>query len=111
MAKSAGNLVLVHDLLQRWPAAAIRYLILSRPWRAPWEFEENALEEATAHLDDIWRSATTPVESEGARRKVIAALLDDLDVPAALATAREAGGQVLAEVIEFLGLRDTTTWY
>ena len=93
MAKSAGNLVLVHDLLQRWPAAAIRYLILSRPWRAAWEFEESALDEATAHLDDMWRSATTPVESEGARRKVVAALLDDLDVPTSLAIAKEAGGR------------------
>ena len=111
MAKSTGNLVLVHDLLQRWPAAAIRYLILSRPWEAAWEFEENALDEATAHLDDMWRSATTPVESESARRAAVTALLDDLDVPTTLAIAKEAGGQVLTEVIDFLGLRDATTWY
>lgn len=42
---------------------------------------------------------------------MVAALLDDLDVPASLAIAKEAGGQVLTEVIDFLGLRDTTTWY
>ena len=111
MAKSTGNLVLVHDLLQRWPAAAIRYLILSRPWRANWEFDEGSLEEATQHLDDMWKSAWSPIESDRARQAVVAALLDDLDVPNCLAIAREAGGRVLTEVIELLGLRDTTTWY
>ena len=60
MAKSTGNLVLVHDLLQRWSAAAIRYLMLSRPWQDDWEFEEIALDDATAHLDDMWKGATTP---------------------------------------------------
>ena len=111
MAKSAGNLVLVHDLLERWSAAAIRYLILSKPWRASWEFEENSLEEATAQLDEMWKSATTPIERDSARREVVAALLDDLDIPASLAIAKEAGGQVLTEVLDFLGLRDTTAWY
>jgi hypothetical protein len=59
----------------------------------------------------VLRPSTTPAESEGARREVVAALLDDLDVPATLAIAKEAGGRVLTEVIDFLGLRDTTTWY
>ncbi len=111
MAKATGNLVLVHDLLQRWPAAAIRYLILSRPWRTAWEFEGSALEEAASYLDDMWRSASTRVESEVARGEVVGALLDDLDVPTALAIAKDAGGQLLTEVIGFLGLRDDTTWY
>ena len=110
MAKSTGNLVFIHDLLQRWPAAALRYLVLSRPWQDDWEFEEAALEDATRHLDDMWKGSKTPVERDGARRKVVAALLDNLDVPASLAVAKEAGGQVLAELLDFLGLRDTTTW-
>lgn len=32
MAKSSGNLVLVSDLLAAYPAAAIRLMILDRPW-------------------------------------------------------------------------------
>jgi len=32
MAKSAGNLVLVSDLLAGYPAAAIRLMILDRSW-------------------------------------------------------------------------------
>ena len=111
MAKSTGNLVLVHDLLQRWPAAAIRYLILARPWRDDWEFQEHSLEQASAHLDDMWSRATNTVDSGTARRQVVAALLDDVDTSRALDIAREAGGQVLTELIDLLGLRVTTTLY
>jgi len=32
------------------------------------------------------------------------ALLDDLDIPRALALAKEAGGQVLRDVVALLGL-------
>ena len=32
MAKSTGNLVLVSDVLDRHSAAAVRLLILDRPW-------------------------------------------------------------------------------
>ncbi len=117
MAKSTGNLVFVHDLLQRWPAAAIRYLILARPWRDDWEFEEDALDGATRQLDDLWRSAVSTrgvastVGRSDARRDVVDALLDDVDVPRSLAIAGEAGGLVLSELLDFLGLRDTTIWY
>lgn len=117
MAKSTGNLVFVHDLLQRWPAAAIRYLILARSWRDDWEFEEESLDRATRQLDDLWRSAVstkgaTSTAGRGeARRGVVDALLDDLDVPRSLTVAGDAGGLVLAELLDFLGLRDTTIWY
>ena len=35
MAKSTGNLVYVHDVLDRYPPGALRLLILSRPWSEP----------------------------------------------------------------------------
>lgn len=111
IAKSTGNLVFVHDLLQRWSAASVRYVILSRSWGEDWAFDENMLARATEELDHLWVSASTSVDRDAARREVVVALLDDLDVPRAIDIARAAGGQVLADVIEFLGLRDTTTWY
>jgi len=39
MAKSAGNLVLVKDLLAEYPAAAVRLLILDRPWSEDWDYD------------------------------------------------------------------------
>jgi hypothetical protein len=110
MAKSTDNLVFIHDLLQRLPAVANRFLILSRSWRVDWEFEETSLEEATRQLDHLWKSAATPVELDSAHGDMIKALFDNLDVPASLAIAWEAGCRVLSEVVDFLSLRDTTTW-
>ena len=40
MAKSAGNLILVSDLLKVYPAAAIRLLILDRPWDQDWDYNQ-----------------------------------------------------------------------
>lgn len=111
MAKSTGNLVFVHDLLERFPAAAIRLLVVSRRWDEPWDFDEGALERAERDLDELWEGATRPVDRDAARREVMGALLDDLDVPRALGTAREAGGAVLAELVDVLGLRESTTWW
>ena len=53
MAKSTGNLVFVHDLLERWSAAAIRFLILSRPWHESWEFDESELDRAENELEEL----------------------------------------------------------
>ena len=38
MAKSAGNLVLVSELLKEHSAAALRLLILDRRWDRDWDF-------------------------------------------------------------------------
>ena len=60
MAKSTGNLVFVHDLLERWPAAAIRYLILSRPWHESWGFNESELDRAELELEELRGLETKP---------------------------------------------------
>ena len=110
MAKSAGNLVLVRDLLERWSGAAIRYLIVSRRWDAAWEFDEAELDAAADAIGELWKRAARPAGSDAARGAIVAALLDDLDVPRALELAHEAGGPVVTELIELLGLRDATSW-
>lgn len=43
MAKSVGNLVMVSDLLKRFSANAIRWVLLSHHYRSPWEFNEREL--------------------------------------------------------------------
>ena len=42
MAKSAGNLVLVEELLADYPAAAVRLLILDRRWHEDWDYAARA---------------------------------------------------------------------
>jgi len=104
MAKSTGNLVLLHDLLERWPAGALRLLILSGPWNQAWEFSEADLDRTAGRLDELWALATKPAGDGSAVSEVDAALLDDLDVTRALEVASEAGGQVLRDLIALLGL-------
>lgn len=106
MAKSTRNLVFVHDLLERWPGEAIRLLVLGRRWWADWEYEERAIATAAAHLDRLRVRSSAPGRSETAESEVMAALLDDLDVPRALEIAEDAGGDAARRAIRVLGLDD-----
>jgi cysteinyl-tRNA synthetase len=104
MAKSAANLVYVHDVLDRFPPGALRLLILSRHWSEPWEFDEAGLEQAASELENLWRYGAESGDRDVAEHNVALALLDDLDIPRALTLAKEAGGQVLRDLIALLGL-------
>jgi cysteinyl-tRNA synthetase len=104
MAKSAANLVFVHDVLDRYPPGALRLLILSRRWSEPWEFDEAGLERAAGELENLWRYGAASGDRDVAEHNVALALLDDLDIPRALTLAKEAGGQVLRDLIALLGL-------
>ena len=104
MAKSTGNLVFVHDLLERWSAAAIRFLILSRPWHESWEFDESELDRAENELEDLRVVKANPGNS-AATAEVRRALFDNLDLRLALAVAREAHGEVLQDLVRLLGLQ------
>jgi cysteinyl-tRNA synthetase len=110
MAKSTGNLVLVKDLLASYPAAAIRLLILDRPWHQDWDYDQAALEAAAARLERLSAAAARPhrtgrgAAAASARAEISAALADDLDVPAALAVAEQEGGQAAQDLGAFLGL-------
>src|SRR5579859_8016325 len=56
MAKSAGNLVLVRDLLDGHPAAAVRLMILDRPWGEDWDYSPALLDRAEARLEELYRA-------------------------------------------------------
>jgi L-cysteine:1D-myo-inositol 2-amino-2-deoxy-alpha-D-glucopyranoside ligase len=102
MAKSTGNLTLVADLLEDYPPAAIRLLILDRRWSAPWTYERPALERAAGELDELYAAAAKAGATD--KSAVTAALLDDLDVPRALAIAREDGGEAARHLLRVLSL-------
>jgi cysteinyl-tRNA synthetase len=104
MAKSTGNLVFVHDLLERWSAAAIRFLILSRPWHESWEFDESELGRAENELEELRVVKATPGSSTAAA-EVRRALFENLDLTRALAIAKEAHGAVLHDLSRLLGLQ------
>jgi cysteinyl-tRNA synthetase len=108
MAKSAGNLVLVGDLLRDYPAAAVRLLILDRRWDRDWDYDRAGLDDAAALLERLQAAAGRPdragVGAGAAVAAVRAALASDLDVPAALRIAEDDGGQAARVLGSLLGL-------
>ena len=105
MAKSAGNLVLVGDLLAKHAAGAVRLMILDRPWGQNWDYRSALLDTAAARLDTLYRAAARnapndPVAVDALRRL----LAEDLNVPAALDLAIETGGAAARTLVTVLGL-------
>ena len=104
MAKSTGNLVLVGDLLARYPAAAVRLLILDRAWSDDWDYGPESLDAAASRLERLQVAAGQQTDSAAAIAAVRESLAQDLDVPAALSIAEEAGGQAARVLGSLLGL-------
>jgi cysteinyl-tRNA synthetase len=121
MSKSLGNFVTIRDLLdtaifggRAWPGAVLRMAMLRTHYRQPIDWTVRALEETEKALERFVETidfssppATAPSD------ELIAALADDLNMPAAIAslhalhaearTRPEAAAQLRADA-EFLGL-------
>jgi cysteinyl-tRNA synthetase len=105
MAKSAGNLVLVGDLLAKHAAGAVRLMILDRPWGQNWDYRPALLEAAAARLDTLYQAAAQNAPNDPAAVDALRRLFaDDLNVPAALDLAIEAGGAAARTLVSVLGL-------
>jgi cysteinyl-tRNA synthetase len=109
MAKSAHNLVLVSDLLSAHTPAALRLLLLRRPWIESWNFEAAELAVVESELESLFSVSARPAKGTSAgtaaQDAVLSALRDDIDVRAALEIALDEGGPAARTVIEILGLR------
>ncbi|BBD79852.1 cysteine--tRNA ligase [Aerosticca soli] len=92
MSKSLGNIERVHDLLQRHPAEALRYALLSAHYRQPLEWSDALVEQSRRTLDRLYGTlrdlGAGTVEAE-LPEDIEAALEDDLNTPAALAALNE----------------------
>jgi cysteinyl-tRNA synthetase len=90
MSKSLGNVLLLHELLQRHPPEALRLLLLRGHYRQPLDWSDAALAQAVSTLDGWYRVLRdlAQVRIEGSLpvpAGVEAALCDDLNTPQALA--------------------------
>lgn len=104
MAKSTGNLVLVGDLLQTHRPASLRMLLLHRPWARDWELRTAELDDAAARVDGLYEASARSGEDHAGEQAVREALLDDLDVPAAVDSAMRAGGSAARLLLRTLSL-------
>ncbi len=85
MSKSLGNLIMVSDLLEKYPPDAIRLYLGSHHYRDAWEFHEEALTEArhqAQKLTDavqISGGSGRPLELDGYWESLCNAMDNDLD--------------------------------
>jgi cysteinyl-tRNA synthetase len=91
MSKSLGNVLVLHELLDRHRPEALRLRLLSGHYRQPLDWSDAAIAQATSTLDGWYRVlrdlAELPVDSADlpVPERVEAALCDDLNTPQALA--------------------------
>ncbi len=105
MAKSTGNLVLVRDLVAGHPAAAVRLMILDRPWGEEWDYSPGLLDSAEKRLEDLYQAAGRTGTAVAAAVPEIGRLLAaDLNVTAAVDLGIEEGGAAARSVTAALGL-------
>jgi cysteinyl-tRNA synthetase len=106
LAKSAGNLVLLENLLATHPAAVVRLMILDRAWTGNWDYQPALLDAATGRLESLYSAAGRAArgDEQAASQELRRVLAGDLDVPAALDHAIDAGGAAARTLSVILGL-------
>jgi cysteinyl-tRNA synthetase len=125
MAKSVGNIALLHEVIERWGRDAVVMYLVGGHYRQPLAFGEAELQDADRRVHRI-RDALrrldagkpSPQDMEHHRDAFFAALADDFNTPRALASlfewVREAnrrgeslvGDGDLREMLEVLGMGD-----
>ncbi|MET0225781.1 MAG: cysteine--tRNA ligase [Dokdonella sp.] len=89
MSKSLGNVLVLHELLQRHPPEVLRFLLLKAHYRQPLDWSDSTLRQTRSTLDGYYNLlrdlADVPADADAGAGAVEAALLDDLNTPAAFA--------------------------
>jgi cysteinyl-tRNA synthetase len=98
MAKSVGNVLLVHDLVKEHPGEAIRLALLNGHYRQPLDWTGETVPNARRQLDRLYGAlreleGVAAEPGHGASANFIAALEDDLNTPMALADLFELARQ------------------
>ena len=89
MSKSLGNVILVHDLVVRYPGEALRWALLASHYRQPLAWSDETVDQAKAGLDRIYgvllRAAKVEALPSQPGVGFMDALEDDLNTPRAYA--------------------------
>jgi cysteinyl-tRNA synthetase len=127
MAKSVGNIALLHEVIEQYGAEGVVMYLISGHYRQPLAFSDAALQQARANVDRIREAGRRlgpgstrprdPGETEhldSFRRAFLDALANDYNTPLALAQLNEwlraaghlavTGDEDLAEMLQVIGL-------
>ncbi len=101
MAKSVGNIRLVHDLVQHYPGEALRMTLLSAHYRQPLDWSEEAIGRSKAFLDRLYNILKDLEDIPAAEAEfpasVLDALCDDLNTPKAFAALNALAKEAAAK--------------
>jgi cysteinyl-tRNA synthetase len=95
MAKSVGNIALLHEVLERYGAETVVMYLISGHYRQPLAFSETALEQARANVNRVREAGrrlsegASPAELDELRDRFFDALARDFTTPEALAVMNE----------------------
>lgn len=96
MSKSVGNVSVLHDLLEKHPAEALRLALLSAQYRQPLDWSDTLIEQSVKTLDRLYGTLRDLADVEAAAGDVPdaieKALCDDLNTPLALAELAKIAG-------------------
>ena len=98
MSKSLGNFHNVDEIISKYPAEALRLLFLTTHYHQPFNFTFAGLEQAKSVLDKFYnallKTADVAAVPSEPNPKLLEALADDLNTPAALAVLHETAGEL-----------------
>jgi cysteinyl-tRNA synthetase len=122
MAKSVGNVALLHEVLEAHGRDAVIMLFVNAHYRGPMAFDDDAMAQAAARVRRVREAGRrlaegpSPPDMAPFKERFFEALREDFNTPAALAAAfewiREAnsrdgvGRDDLAEMLTVLGLEN-----
>jgi cysteinyl-tRNA synthetase len=102
MSKSLGNFFTIRELLADWPGEVLRFNMLRTHYRQPIDFTIAGLKESWKTLER-WYEVTEPLVDPAPDADFFAALEDDLNTPAAIASLHQAQPLSLAGGLGFFG--------
>lgn len=106
MSKSLGNLVFARDAIREHGADALRWYLLSFPYRADFSYEQVEVTRTEARVAQVRQALsvaggrTTALDLTRAREAFDVALGDDLNTPRALDVLNDSAGMLLVAAAE-----------
>src|SRR5574344_257420 len=94
MSKSLGNFFTIREVLEKYPAEVVRYLLVSSHYRSPINYSEDSLKEAKGALERFYLALkglerVAPAGGEAFVERFTAAMNDDFNTPEACAVLFE----------------------
>lgn len=99
MSKSLGNFFTIREVLAKYPAEVVRYLMAASHYRSPLNYSVEALDRSAQSLKTLYTAlrgveATEPMVDSVFEKEFVAAMNDDFNTPKAVAVLFDLAKEV-----------------